>query len=209
MYNFIRGVHLPRIDGQFVIWLENFAGKIQTYAAALGIAPADAAQLQTDLTTIRSKLADVQTAKTSLASAVQAKEQAMADISKRIRDTVAVLKRKSAYTNTIGADLGIIGPSDGGEPAPLPVPEFQVTAMPDRVRLDWIKNYSDGIVIQCKRGNEIEFTTIGRDAISPYDDDRPCLTPGTPEVRIYRIRYLRGDNEVGEWSKEARILFVK
>ena len=200
--------YLPRIDSQFVIWLENFSTKLASHASTLGVAPADVSQFQTDLTTIRQKLSDVQTKKTSLDSSVESKEATLVEIAKRLRDAVVVIKRKSGYTDSIGADLGIISssmePTDG-----LPKPEFQTTILPDKVRLDWVKGNSDGVVVQSKRGNEAEYTTLGRDTISPFDDERPCLTSGTPEMRMYRVRYLRGDDEVGDWSNESRVLFVK
>jgi len=201
--------YLPRTDGQLIIWFENFAAKISTYAAALGISAAEVTQLQTDLTSLRTKLNDVQTAKTNLASAVETKGISLANITKRIRDTVVVLKRKSTYNDAIGADLGVIVATGTNIAIELPTPEFQATVLPDKVRLDWVKGESDGIVIQSKRGAEADYSTIGRDTMSPFDDERLCISPGTPEVRMYRIRYLSGDDEVGNWSNEARVLFVK
>ena len=72
-----------------------------------------------------------------------------------------------------------------------------------------MKGEADGIVFQSKRANKTDYVTIGKDNISPFDDERPCLVPGVPELRWYRARYLLGDEEVGEWSKEVRVLFVK
>lgn len=35
---------------------------------------------------------------------------------------------------------------------------------------------------------------------SPFVDTRPPLEAGKAEVREYRLRYLRRDEPVGEWS---------
>ncbi|MBI5021246.1 MAG: hypothetical protein HZB59_07425 [Ignavibacteriales bacterium] len=201
--------YLPRSDSQFVVWLENFAAKLETHALTLGFEDAVFTQAQNDLTALRAKLADVQTKKTSVASSVEAKEATLADVKKHVRDTVIITKRKSSYTQAIGEDLGIVAAEGIDVPTDLSTPEFQTTILPDKVRLDWTKGYSDGIVVQSKRGTETEYTTIGKDTRSPYDDERACLSPGVPEVRMYRIRYLVGDDEVGNWSNESRVVFAK
>ncbi|MDI6780047.1 MAG: hypothetical protein QME25_07655 [Bacteroidota bacterium] len=50
------------------------------------------------------------------------------------------------------------------------------------------------------------FTKLGKDTISPFEDNRRNSAPEIPEVRIYRMRYLKGDDEVGNWSDEVKIV---
>ena len=196
---------LPRTEAGLLIWLQIFANKLSTYAATLGVAPAQVTQFQNDLTNATTALDKVQAAKTGLQSLVQTKDTALDAVTKRIRDTAVILKRHAAYTNAIGEDLGIV-PAAPTHLAPEAKPQFTVTAFADKVRLDWVKGESDGVVVQCKRGNESGFTTLGRDTVSPYDDMRPNATPDTPETRTYRMRYLAVDEEVGDWSDEAKVI---
>jgi len=113
------------------------------------------------------------------------------------------------YREAIGEDLDI-EPSTDGRPRAARIvemrPTFQATVLPDKVRLDWVKGESDGVVVQCKRGAEANFSALDKDTKSPYDDGRRNLTPEQPETRIYRMRYLSGDQEVGAWSDEVRVL---
>lgn len=200
--------YLPRTEAAFSVWLQNFVTKLPTYVAALGITPAQVTQFQTDLTNTQAALNNVQAAKTSLQSVVQQKDTTLDGVMKRIRDAVVVMKRNANYTEVIGEDLGVIAAAGapGSTGTQVSKPVFQALALADKVRLDWVKGDSDGVVVQCKRGNETAFTTLGRDTVSPYDDERPNATADTPESRTYRMRYLSGDEETGIWSDEVKTM---
>jgi hypothetical protein len=191
---------LPTTDAQLNFWLNNFAGKIGGYATELNILPEQVAQFETDKTDLSTRLNDVQSKKTAYQSSVADKDKVKDAIVKRIRDVAVVMKRNANYTDTIGEDLGIVPPElpalpGGNENA---MPSFQAVLLPDRIRLDWVKDVFDGVFVQCKRGNETTFTTLGADSISPYEDTRANLVAGVPEIRIYRMRYLLKDEEVGQ-----------
>ena len=47
---------------------------------------------------------------------------------------------------------------------------------------------------------ETAWTLLGQDNFSPYLDGRALLVAGQPEERRYRLRYLDGDELVGEYS---------
>jgi hypothetical protein len=198
---------LPTTDAQLNFWLSNFASKIGDVAAALNITPEQVAQFETDRVNLEARLKEVQTKKTAYQSSVAEKDFVRDAIVKRIRDTAVIIKRHANYTETIGEDLGIVPPElpalpGGNENA---MPSFQAVLLPDRIRLDWVKDVFDGVMVQSKRGSETTFTPLGTDSISPYEDTRANLVAGVPEIRIYRMRYLLKDEEVGQWSDEKRI----
>ena len=201
--------YIPNTDAELIVWYENFTTKLPTYAAALGIAPAQVTQFTTDLTSVTQNVNTVVAAKTTLQSTVQQKESVISAALKRLRDTVVIMKRNTAYTQTIGEDLGVV-PAVDGRLGPrvrdTAKPEFQAIILADKVRLDWVKGQFDGVVVQCKRGTESAFATLDKDTKSPYDDRRTNLAASAPETRIYRMRYLSGDEEVGLWSDEATVL---
>ncbi|MBS4027739.1 MAG: hypothetical protein KGZ58_03785 [Ignavibacteriales bacterium] len=199
---------LPRTDAQLNFWLNNFAAKIGNFAADVGITPEQVTQFETDKTNLAMRLNDVQTKKTAYQSSVTEKDAVKEAIVKRIRDAAVMIKRHTNYTDTMGEDLGIVPPEIPGVPGGTEnaMPEFQAVELPDRIRLDWLKDIFDGVIVQCKRGNETTFTTLGTDMTSPYEDTRANLSIGVPEIRYYRMRYILKDEEVGQWSDEKRVV---
>ena len=202
--------YLPRTEAGFIVWLQNFVTKLPAYVAALGITPAQVTQFQTDLTDTQTALNNVQASKTSLQSVVQQKDTTLDAVTKRIRDSVVVMKRNTSYTEVIGEDLGVVPAATlpGSTSTQVAKPTLQALVLADKVRLDWVKGASDGVVVQSKRGAEAGFTTLSRDTVSPYDDERLNLVTDTPETRTYRMRYLSGDEETGLWSDEAKVVCV-
>ncbi|HEX8000255.1 MAG TPA: hypothetical protein VF528_17850 [Pyrinomonadaceae bacterium] len=68
------------------------------------------------------------------------------------------------------------------------------------VRIEFNKRGYDGVLIESQRAGELQWVLLGYDAYSPYIDSRPPLTPDMAEVREYRVRYIKRDEPVGEWS---------
>jgi len=61
-----------------------------------------------------------------------------------------------------------------------------------------------GIYGESRRNNgPWEFLTI--DTESPYLDERPLLTPGTPEIREYRARFWNKSTPNGEWTDVVKV----
>lgn len=120
-------------------------------------------------------------------------------LAERIRNT-------AGYTTAIGEDLGIVPPAG---PPPLGDPTFEAVALPNsEVRLNWVKSTSDGVLIEGQRGTETTWTPLGTDRFSPYLDGRAPLVEGQPEIRRYRMRYLDGDDPVGNWSAIVSVTTV-
>lgn len=123
----------------------------------------------------------------------------------RIRAAVQRMKASPGYTEAIGIQLQIVGEETGGLNTETAKPTFKGTALIDRVRLDWTKGDYDGVIIECRRGDETAFTFLDKDFKSPFDDLRPNLVPGKPEVRRYRMIYLLDDAIVGTHSDEVAV----
>lgn len=122
---------------------------------------------------------------------------------KRIFRFVADLKNKSAYTEAMGEDLGLIGP----EETPPNVPKFSLKLGTGEgcecAELRFFKYGRLGVIIECRRnGGPWEFLAI--DTESPYTDARPLLVPGTAEVREYRLRLWDGA-PIGDFTAVQRL----
>jgi len=63
-----------------------------------------------------------------------------------------------------------------------------------------VKGEFDGVNVYGEREGESGFVLLGRDAQSPYEDKRPLLQEGRPEIRRYQLRYVKNDVEVGQMS---------
>jgi hypothetical protein len=199
--------YLPYQDADFVVWLQSFSSKLSAHAVELNIAPADITQFTNDANDVANKLTDLQNTKTTLQSLTQSKNNLFAEVEKRVRDKVIIIKHQSGYTETIGEDLGIVPPKALGKSVSLDAvkPEFTAAVLPDMVRLDWVKGQYDGVVIQSKRGAETSFTFLDKDTQSPYEDTRHNINPDQHEPRTYRMRYLVKDQEVGLWTDEIKV----
>ncbi len=113
---------------------------------------------------------------------------------------VAKMKLSANYTEAIGTDLGVVG----SEETSRPTPKFSAT--PEQgdgcqcVKLGFYKYGHMGVYLESRRGTGAwEFLAI--DTESPYDDERPLLVPGQPEVREYRMRFWDKGTPNGDWTE--------
>ena len=83
-------------------------------------------------------------------------------------------------------------------------------------RGDFGKSISDGVNIYSKREGGADFiflardtclrrekTGFGRQAASPYIDNRPLLVAAKPELREYKAVNVLSDAEIGLFSNEV------
>jgi len=223
---------LPRGQAQRLIWLQNFVLKLNVYVGTAGIVAGDVTTvtlyrdfyqwilnrseqigtLAQDINVWKSNLADGPLG-TPLGSAPGAPVfpivpagtpvagifVLIVQLAERIRNTAGI-------TQAILEDLGIVGADS------VPVlddPTFTVTSLPNsQERLDFVKSFSDGVLVESQVGDETTWTLLGTDRFSPYLDARPPQVAGVPEVRRYRIRYLDGDTPVGNYSAVVTVTTI-
>ncbi|MBS4027853.1 MAG: hypothetical protein KGZ58_04360 [Ignavibacteriales bacterium] len=200
---------IPRKNVDFLPWFENYTSKFVTYSTQLQISADSLSLVQQSLRSVRDTLLDLENLRATLKAKTAAKNKLVTSARKLIRQLTKQIKSQPAYTVAIGVDLGVIL-------SPLTTvkrqaianakPIFYVTVLPDCVRIDWVKRYFSGVLIECKRGEENEFVRVDKDFISPFDDKRKNLKPGKPEVRTYRLIYLVDDDTVGVYSDEVTVI---
>ncbi len=124
----------------------------------------------------------------------------------RLFDFVQVIKRSPGYTEAIGEDLGIIGAEDT---TVYTAPDFTIAVEMGSgcqcVKLRYHKRGHYAVAIHSRRGTEADFTVLAVSSTSPYEDERPLLVPGQPEVRYYKMRFWDSGSENGEWSDVASV----
>lgn len=128
-------------------------------------------------------------------------------VNERLFALVAKIKVATNYTDTIGTDLGIIGPEATPGTGPV-MPTFttkvQAGTGNQQVALDFIKHRHTGVYIESSRHGGA-WEALATDTNSPYIDNRALLTAGTPEVRQYRMRYWDKGAAIGDWSLVATV----
>jgi hypothetical protein len=122
----------------------------------------------------------------------------------RLFALIAKMKLAAGYTEAIGTDLGVIGP----EETPKSTPKFTATleqgSGSQSVKLRFYKYGHQGVYAESRRGSGAwEFLAI--DTESPYDDERPLLAAGQPEVREYRMRFWDKGTPNGDWTDVVRV----
>ena len=227
-----RQKYYPSRIGDQVVWLENYADKLPAYIGVLNFAPADVAPsiadarwcayvLGTWLPGVRAfspsttdAVDDVLTGSgpntitlpTFTAPALPAGvNPQLPGALNRIFAFVARIKVLPGYTEAIGTDLGIVGAEDTVEhPLPKFTAEVQDGSGVQAVRIGFFKYTHMGVFIESRRnGGAWEF--LGIDTVSPYMDERALLTPGTPEMREYRMRFWDKGTPNGDWTDVAKV----
>lgn len=118
---------------------------------------------------------------------------------------VQEIKAKPGYTEAIGLDMGIVGSEDAAEHT---APEISLKTEPGqgcqcvKVRFKKFGHYA--VAIYSKRGAD-DWELLGIDKESPYQDERPLLVAGQPEVRQYKARFWDAGAEGGDWTDVASI----
>lgn len=123
----------------------------------------------------------------------------------RLFALVALIKLKPGYTDSIGADLGIIGAEDTTDKA---TPKFSADVTQgsgsQTATLSFFKYGHQGVHIESRRGTGAwEF--LGIDTESPYVDERPLLVATQPEVREYRMRFWDKGTPNGDWTDTVKV----
>jgi len=99
-------------------------------------------------------------------------------------EEIARWKTAEGYSDTIGQDLGVIGPSASPHLNPPALTEDGVAQ--NSVSLGFILHEHDGVLIDSMRQGDAAFSPLSTDTNAPYVDNRAVKVPGQPEWRDYR-----------------------
>ena len=124
----------------------------------------------------------------------------------RIFAIVAKMKLSPNLTEAIATDLRIIGPEDTESKL---TPKFLASLLQGDgcqcVKLVFYKYGHMGVYIESRRGANGVWEFLSIDTESPYEDERPLLVAGTPEVREYRMRFWDKGTPNGDWTDVQKV----
>jgi hypothetical protein len=216
---------LPADEPGKLKWLNNFAAKLPTYAATVGVTAAEVTQTTADdayfafvvgaqnqhAKTTRDWTAYKNALRSGTTVGAMPTTPALgvpptavpAGIFSRVSALAARIKKHPAYTEAIGQDLGIIGAEQSVDLTTVK-PILNLTLQAGHPNVGWTKSGMDGIEIQVDRGTgTFAFLTI--DTVPDYLDTATLPAAGASAVWKYKAIYRLNDEQVGQWSDVATI----
>ena len=126
----------------------------------------------------------------------------------RVLLLIRKIKVHEACDKVVSKSLGIVG-ADVLEDYNKMKPEITVTLKAGFVLLKFIRHYADGLIIECMRGDETEFTYLDNLlTTTTFTDKRANLIADKAETRHYRAWYTVGDVKIGLVSDIVTIAVV-
>jgi len=197
-------IYYPRPEAEIVGYYNNAVTQLAGLVAKYGIAPATMTLLQTHNTNVQATydqaIADASVAHNS--NQTKYDEFAQAKI-----DLLNVFIQIQKAPNFVEGDAELLGFRVITEPIDLRTVKPVIsglTAFPENIIVDWVKGGLDGVKVYGSY-DALNFTVIGQDSRSPFEDIRKNQT-NQPEVRYYKLRYMKDDKLVGVESTIYQIL---
>ncbi|MEI6268799.1 MAG: hypothetical protein WCP01_07970 [Methylococcaceae bacterium] len=222
--------YFPSNEADRVVWLTHFCTKLSVHGSNLGLSADDIANTLADVgfyvwvigtwnPAIQQNALEATAYKTTVATGTgsdliplpthavfdQSPAVRLPGVLTRLFNLVQRIKISTAYTDSVGQDLGIIGSQNNSTHL---IPDFTATtergASIERVKIVFTKYHHDGISIDTRRNSgEWEFLAIVM--VKPWYDERTLLNASVPEIREYRLRWWDKGDANGEFSPVQRV----
>ncbi len=215
---------LPKDEPGKRKWLTNFAAKLPTYAASVGVTGVEVTQAAADAAFFGYVCdAHEQHTKTTRDWTAYKHAAAQGDALGNLPNTPALpappasvppnifgrnctlavrIKKHPAYTEAIGQDLGIIGAEQTIDYSSLK-PALKIILQAGHPVISWRKQGMDSLELWVDRGDAKGSVFLAIDTVPGYTDTAPLPTPGA--VWKYKGIYREADVQVGQWSDVASI----
>jgi hypothetical protein len=219
-----RANYLPTGDADRVIWLNNFAVKIATYATNVGVTPAEVTAVNNDKTyyqyiinmvdAYKQYLNNIVAYKNMLKQAVDQQHigappappvlgtapiSVIEGVFDRVSKLVQRIKASLNYTEAMGQDLGIIAPESVIDPTTLQ-PVLKVKLDAGRPHIKCSKGIADAIDLFVDRQDGAGFIQIGRLLKADYIDIASLPVGVSLAEWEYKARFVIGNDNVGLMS---------
>ena len=197
---------IPTSDDALNLWLANFKTKLTGYADTLSIAASDITNYQDQCDALTAAIVEVNTFHQQYRNKVKSKDDLRTLTIGGLRTLINRIKTEPAYTQAMGADLGIIGTAQHTDFSAAK-PALTAGMVGGQITVAFKRGHSNGIRLYCKRGSETTFSFLALDTHSPYHDTRENLVSGTPETRQYYAYYINNtDEQVGLQSDVVSVM---
>jgi hypothetical protein len=208
--------YIPASDAEFSLWMRNYVTKLNAMPLARSLNAASMTDLTTLQTAFEADLNKVNEARSSMASATQAKDTSRQQLEESVRQLTRTLQVNPELTDADRADLQITVADQTRTSAAVPQtrPAGQIdTSKPQQHTISWVdettptsKAKPDGVYgceLRCQVGGaepldpeEMKFLAL--DTRTPYVADFDGADTG--KIVYYRLRWLNSRQEPGPWS---------
>jgi len=195
---------LKKRNADFINFSKNFKIEFQIHGLNLGYVQTEIDVIIAEIGTCETDFEDKNAKQIAAEAAVEKFNNTKKGLIATLRLNVPRIKSSPKYTEDIGKTLDIVGEEIVIDPDTMK-PILKVKLLAGKPEIKWVKDYSEGVNIYSKRGDETEFTFLARDTVSPYVDNRQNLETGKPEDREYYAFYIFEDEEEGLESDTVKI----
>lgn len=205
-------------------WFQNFATQFANVAGALGFMPAQATIVMTDNQDFQFAAAATVEIDAYAAAFRQFRKiltegdigsptplvppdivltpvaGAATGIFERLDNLVKRIRVAPAYTDEIGALLGIL-PSQPNGSTTEPQPVLNAVSMPGSIiEVSFVRGNSNGVIVETKVDNAATWSEAGKFFKSPAELVIPQNPQNLPRSVQMRARYVNGNSPVGQFS---------
>jgi hypothetical protein len=198
---------IPSSDAELVTFCTNLKTKVTLNGPGLGLTVPEIDAVIAWCNEIIDSIGAYATAKTSYESALSNKKQVVKTKVSSIRGFAKDVKRKAAYTATIGSDLGIVGGTNAFNSATYKS-SLKIDLHPGYINLKFVKKGIEGINLYSRKKGELNWEKLGFYAHSPCVDVRPLAIAGQAENREYMCVGIIKDHEIGVQSDIVSVAYA-
>ena len=193
---------IPRADAELARWLNNFKEKIAVLGAALGLTPAQIAELQDIAQSGIDTLNKVTIKTKEKEEAVKAKNLMREEQLQELVDVAIGFKRNKLFTENMGNELGIYSAAVSLEKSIL-MPSVKLEVYSGSIDVIFKKHGQVGVGIFSRLKSADEWEFVCNTTTSPYSDIRPLAVAGKAEIREYMVKCWDGIGYIGQNSDSA------
>lgn len=121
---------------------------------------------------------------------------------------VARIKQNSAYSETMGQDLNVIPTVTLFNPNDM-IPNLSIRLEAGHPLLKWKKGDADGVQLYVDRRDNEGFVTLAKVFRNTYLDIAIIPVNAFTATWDYKVRYMIGDDEVGQFSPVISINVIR
>lgn len=196
----------PTSDDRLAVWNASYKENIVVHGPTLGLTAAEVTEQEDAAASIESSVDGLEMKRNQAKEASAFKRRMVKEKGAVLRKCIARMKTHPAYTEEIGRELGIVGPSQTLDISKVK-PELKLTVYPGYVSIAFTKQGLEGVVIFSRIKGTLGWEKLGTDFASPFLDKRPLKEANQPEYREYMAMYTNLREAIGQQSDIVTTVF--
>lgn len=198
--------YFPGSDDRLAVWSASYKENIAVHGPTLGLTASEVTEQEDAAESVRTAVDSLEMKRNQAKEASAFKRRMVKEKGAALRKCIARIKTHAAYTEDIGRELGIVGPSQILDISKVK-PELKLTVYPGYVSIAFNKQGLEGVVIFTRIKGTLGWEKLGTDFASPFLDKRPLKEVNQPEFREYMGMYTNLRESIGQQSDIVTTVF--